>query len=152
MTYRPFLIRLHKDIKIKQWLIELILTLLVLLVPIQVESYEAEVEPVEVKELTTEEKIEERFGHIPHMVETLRCESGLRQFDSVGNPLKSPTNDYGIGQINDYTWSGRASELGIDYKNNIEGNLDMIEVVLEEQGIEAWVCYFMVTGQHNPYY
>ena len=120
-----------------------------MLYPIHVESYVAEVEVVE---LTIEEKVEERFGHIPYLVETLRCESNLKQFNSDGTPLRSPTNDIGIGQINEYTWDKRAEQLGLDYKHSVDDNLDMIDVVLKEQGIEAFVCYFLVTGQPNPYY
>lgn len=70
-----------------------------------------------------------------------KCESGQRQFDSNGNVIKSPTGDYGLFQINDRSWSLKAKELGLDYKNNSLHNILMAKYIKEVQGVNAWACY-----------
>lgn len=103
--------------------------------------------PVEVIEPTVEpptpkELVYETFGDAaPAMWEVFKCESGHRQFDAHGNPLRSPTNDIGFSQINVKTWDKRAGELGLDYRNSLEDNLKMAKYVYDVQGPRAWTCY-----------
>jgi len=94
---------------------------------------------VEVREKTIEEKVLETFGD-KRMLPVVSCESGFRQYDKNGNPLKSPTGDVGVGQVNQVHWS-RAEELGLDIFNNVDDNLAMAKIIYDEQGIEAWTVY-----------
>ncbi len=77
--------------------------------------------------------IQSRFTKI------IQCESGIRQTDSHGRVIVSPTNDVGLGQINIKTWGKEADERGLDLYVR-EDNLEMTRVVLEKQGLGAWVC------------
>ena len=77
------------------------------------------------------------------MVSVLACESGLRQFDSKGNVLVSPTHDYGIAQINQIHLK-KAKEKGFDVINSLKDNLSYAEIIYKEQGISAWTCSRMV--------
>lgn len=85
--------------------------------------------------------IEETFPNDPRMVAVLKCESNHRQFDSNGSPLRSPTNDWGIAQINEKVWDAKAKEMGLDYKHSMEDNLKMARYVYDVQGIRAWMCF-----------
>ncbi len=75
------------------------------------------------------------------MVAVAKCESGLKQFNSKGEVIVSPTKDFGLMQINQLVWDDKAKELGLDYKNNLEDNLKMARHIYEVQGKTAWVCY-----------
>lgn len=84
----------------------------------------------------------------PDMVAIAECESNFRQFNNDGTPLRGKiTPDWGIFQINEPTWDKKAQELGLNYKNSAEDNLQMAKYILEVQGKEAWVCYKKV---QNP--
>lgn len=85
-------------------------------------------------------KIKRYFEDVPEMVAIAECESGFRQFDSDGNPLRSPTNDFGAMQINRKVWHKKSIELGYDYQNDLDDNLKMARYVYEQQGLDAWVC------------
>lgn len=111
------------------------------------EEIEVEIEEV----LTIKQIVIERYGHIPYMVDTLECESNFKQFSDSGGPFMSRTRDFGVGQINEKVWNDVAIRMGLDYKHNLDDNLAMIDLILKEQGIEAWVCYFIVTGLPSPY-
>lgn len=106
--------------------------------------YVEEVQP-EPQPKTVEEKIELAFGEdADTMKKIATCESGMRQFDSEGNTITSHTNDSGLFQINNATWSKTAKELGLDYINSEDDNIEMAKYILEKQGITAWVCFKMV--------
>lgn len=79
----------------------------------------------------------------PRMVSVLTCESGLRQFDSKGNVLVSPTHDYGIAQIS-HVWLKEAKEKGFDIINSMKDNLSFAEIIYSRQGIKGWTCSRMV--------
>lgn len=44
-------------------------------------------------------------------------------------------------QINEATWDDTAKEMGLDYKNNEDDNLELARYIFEVQGVDAWVCY-----------
>lgn len=69
------------------------------------------------------------------MIRIAQCESGLNQ-DAV-----SHTNDYGVFQINKASWHAVAEEMGLDYQNNVDDNIEMAQHIYEVQGREAWVCF-----------
>ena len=86
----------------------------------------------------------------------IKCESNMYQLDpGSGEPLVNRnyrvnkdtgerylhSSDWGLFQINDRAWDARAKELNYDYKNNAYDNVMMGFVILEEQGLNAWVCY-----------
>jgi len=74
------------------------------------------------------------------MVKIVNCESRFRQFDSKGNPLRSPTSDIGLMQINQVHWK-RAKKLGLDIFNSTKDNVEMGKIIYKEQGFEAWSAY-----------
>jgi hypothetical protein len=84
------------------------------------------------------------FPNEPRMVAIFRCESGLKQFNDDGTPIRSHTNDWGIAQINEKTWDSTAQSLGLDYKYSLEDNLKMAQHVYRVQGITAWVCLGLI--------
>lgn len=91
---------------------------------------------------STKTHIRKTFPEDPElMVAIATCESGLRQFDTEGNVIVSPTKDFGIFQINEKTWHNTAESLELDYKNSEEDNIEMARHIFEVQGINAWVCY-----------
>jgi hypothetical protein len=83
---------------------------------------------------TEEEIIREELGE--EFVRIARCESGLRQFDSEGNVLMSPTNDKGIFQINWVHWE-TAQKLGYDL-DTFKGNLGYAKYLKERNGTDDW--------------
>lgn len=120
----------------------LIGVLLTLSQPLQAEA--KEIIPVE---LTIEERVEQTFND-PRMVDVLRCESKLKQYEVRNDgrlvALISPTSDVGIAQINQVHWK-RAKELGLDIFNSIDDNLTMAKIIYDEQGISAWTCSKLVS-------
>ena len=91
------------------------------------------------KPKTTEEKIVKTFPEQPElMLAIANCESGFNQ-DAV-----SHTRDFGTMQVNEKVWDSTANEMGLDYKNNEDDNLEMARHIYEVQGVTAWVCYGIV--------
>lgn len=81
-----------------------------------------------------EQKIEQAFGDKADlMLKIALCESSLRQ--DICNP-KTP--DCGLFQINETSWGEKAKELGLDYKNSVDDNIQMAKHILDTQGIKAW--------------
>lgn len=90
---------------------------------------------------TVEQKIEIAFGKDAEIMKKISiCESGMRQFDIEGNTITSPTNDSGLFQIN-HVWEKKAQELGLDYKNSTDDNIAMAKYILDNGGLNHWVCY-----------
>lgn len=77
---------------------------------------------------------------VPYLYQIAICESGVKQWSSDGKTIVSPTNDYGILQINHNAWDKTAQSLGLDYKNSLVDNVKMAKVVYQEQGLQAWSC------------
>lgn len=91
---------------------------------------------VQTSEPDIEYKIRQAFpDNHETMIAIAECESGLRQ------DIVSPTNDYGLFQINEASWDSVANTMELDYKSSIDDNITMAQHVLEVQGLEAWVCY-----------
>ena len=89
---------------------------------------------------TIQERIARDFS--PRMVKVVACESRFKHWDSKGNVLKSPTQDYGRFQIN---WSNipTAKKLGYDVMTE-EGNYDFALWLYNKYGISQWSCNRMV--------
>jgi len=88
---------------------------------------------------TIRDKVAEAFKDEPKMLPTIGCESNFRQFDSRGKPLRSPTSDVGVMQINQVHW-GEAKKLGLDIFYSEDDNIKMGRIIYESQGLEAWTC------------
>ena len=74
------------------------------------------------------------------MLDVFRCESGLKQFESDGTVVLSPTLDVGIAQINLKTWLKKSQLMGLDIINSQEDNLKMAKWIYDNVGEQAWVC------------
>jgi hypothetical protein len=100
--------------------------------------------PIQINQNTYAKQLALReFGHIPEMVRVIECESNFRQYDKNGNPLIGFTGDIGIMQIAPQYWLEESKKLGHDIYT-AEGNIAMGKVILERQGIDAWVCHRIV--------
>lgn len=89
---------------------------------------------------STSTLISETFGNQTALMERISlCESGDRQFLD-GKPLMSETRDFGYYQISEEYNGELADSLGLDYKNSFIDNLKMAKIILDRQGIGAWVC------------
>ena len=84
------------------------------------------------------------FVDEPIMHRIGQCESGNRQFNSKGQTIVSPTNDFGRYQINQYTWDSTAREMNLDYKGSEIDNYKMARHVLDVQGLSAWACLKLI--------
>lgn len=109
--------------------------------PNEIHEVEAQ-EPVPLK-TETEQIIEltyEHFGdNAERMLEIAECESGLSQTRN-GEVLMSPTRDFGAYQINEKTWDKTFTEMGLDYKNNLQDNILAAKYIYSQSGEGAWVC------------
>jgi hypothetical protein len=101
----------------------------------------AESPTADLPETTATQLVAFYFGDdAKRMEQIFTCESGLRQFDSEGNVIVSPTRDFGIAQINEKVWDSKAKEMGLDYKGSMFDNLKMAKHIYDVSGKRAWVC------------
>lgn len=84
--------------------------------------------------------VSEAFPSEPDMVAIAGCESGYRQLTASGTPLISPTDDVGVLQINIPTWGADAAARHLDIYHSAADNIAEAQIVLAEQGVEAWTC------------
>lgn len=73
------------------------------------------------------------------MIRIAYCESGMKQFDSKGNVIRSHTKDVGILQIHEPLWKEKSEELGYDIYT-LAGNVKMARYIYGIQKESAWVC------------
>jgi hypothetical protein len=78
------------------------------------------------------------------LIKIAQCESGMRHHLPSGTIVRNTENknktiDSGLFQVNT-VWEKRAKQLGLDL-NDIDGQIKMAKVIIEEQGLNAWVCY-----------
>ena len=95
-------------------------------------------------EMTIRDKVARMFPEEPIMVQVAYCESKHRQLVN-GKPLISPTSDVGVMQINQVHWK-EAKKLGLDIFYSEDDNIKMGRIVYEKQGVSAWTCYKLVSG------
>lgn len=89
---------------------------------------------------TPKQLISENFP--PRMMKIVQCESGFKQ-EVKGRVLKSPTNDYGLMQING-SWIPKAKKLGYNIMT-LEGNVEMGKWIYKNAGgINNWSCNKLV--------
>lgn len=112
----------------------LLIAVLFLGISVKAEVVEAPAAP---HELSVKEKVEFIFHDSPIMIKKLHCESGYRQFDEKGNPLKSKTLDYGVAQIN-HSHLKEAESLGLDIKNSVDDNLKYARLLFDKYGSSQW--------------
>lgn len=92
---------------------------------------------------TAEEKIidqAERLGLDSSVaVRIARCESGLRQFDDQGRPLRGQINplDTGIFQLNEKYHLANCQRLGFDIYTE-KGNIDCALNLMKREGTTPW--------------
>lgn len=89
------------------------------------------------KNAGVEELVREVFADAPIMVRVFRCESGLKQFETNGEVLVSPTRDVGVSQINLKAHAKTAKQLGFDIYTT-EGNLAYARYLFERRGTRDW--------------
>ena len=102
----------------------------------QMERYQ----PILLRELTLREK--QKIFLLEHLnnVEAFKklnavfdCESNWNQ-----DVVNYKSGDYGIAQINEYTWDKTAKTLGLDYKNSWQDNLLMAIYIYHQEGLKPW--------------
>lgn len=83
--------------------------------------------------------VEREFGTSSVMVDIARCESGFRQFDESGEPLRGHLNsqDIGVFQINEKYHLEASKRLTIDIYS-LDGNIAYGRHLYESQGTRPW--------------
>jgi phosphoglycerate dehydrogenase-like enzyme len=87
-----------------------------------------------------EERVREVFDDAPIMVAILRCESGLKQYDSeTGGPLmnQAGSSATGVAQIMASVHEKAARRLGFDIRT-AEGNIAYAEYLYMTEGTRPW--------------
>ena len=93
--------------------------------------------------------VRDHFADVGIMVEIARCESGFRQFDKEGKPLKNPgSTATGVFQLMASYHREPASNLGMDI-DTVEGNLAYADVLYRQSGTTPWLASFSCWGSAN---
>lgn len=89
---------------------------------------------------TVESRIHWQFAGNPVMIAIAKCESGMRQWETNGSPLRGRQHrpDTGVFQINKAAHAGRARKLGLDL-DTFEGNVAYASMLYETEGTTPWV-------------
>ncbi len=82
--------------------------------------------------------VEGTFGTSSPMVAAAGCESGFRQFDDSGKPLKNPgSSATGVFQILGSVHRASALKMGFDI-DTVEGNIGYAKVLYDANGTVPW--------------
>lgn len=94
-------------------------------------------------ETTILTKLQDAFPDNPVMIEIAKCESELRQFDEIGEPLTGGVNGSMIGlfQFNNDIHATEAQRKGIDIKT-LEGNIEYAKILFATEGFNPWISSF----------
>ncbi len=83
------------------------------------------------------------------MINISQCESGFNHWDDGGsivvNKNVDGSIDWGVMQVNDKVWGGKAEELGHDIQS-LDGNLQMALYIRKEKGASEWACHQKIAG------
>ena len=94
---------------------------------------------VEKKQIQEIEAVARYFPDVfDEAIAVFKCESGISQFRKDGSVVTSPTNDYGLAQINKVHLR-KAESLGQDVFT-MTGNLGFARYLYDLYGWEPWVC------------
>ena len=88
---------------------------------------------------SVEEQVQAFFKDIPVMQEIAKCESGFRQFNADGTPLRGgwAGGMIGVFQFHERIHSAPARVLGYDLAT-LEGNLAYAKHLYETSGTQPW--------------
>lgn len=92
--------------------------------------------------LWAKETVEVPIKEVPPVLKRIiQCESGGKHYDKNGQVLMRANNnksiDIGIGQINEYYWGKKATEMGLDLTKE-KDNMQFTQWLFEEKGSEPW--------------
>ncbi len=107
----------------------------------EIKEVKAEASPTIIRELTLNEQqriylyeqLNYNLKEYQLLSRVIQCES---KWDA--NAFNSKTKDFGLMQINEYTWENKANELGYDYRNNWQDNIKMGVWIYQNSGIQNW--------------
>ena len=85
-----------------------------------------------------EATVREYFADNPVMISIAQCESGFRQYNSDGTPLRGSNLYIGVFQIDEKIHAVWATQLGMDIYT-LEGNLAYAKHLYERAGTRPWV-------------
>lgn len=85
-----------------------------------------------------EGQVNMEFADVPAMIGVAECESGFRQYDSSGFPLRGGTdgNYIGVFQISS-GWAATAAAMNMDIYSTA-GNLAFAQYLYEQKGLQPW--------------
>ena len=106
-------------------------------------DYSATSTPSEMRVIVRNALQMSKIDDISVVMAVVECESHFRQYDASGDVLASPTDDYGVMQINAHYWYEKAVSMGYDIFS-IDGNINMGIFILKTSGIKAWSCLKLV--------
>lgn len=91
------------------------------------------------KMMSTEQYVRQFFKDTPVMIEIAHCESGFRQLDNEGNPIKNHggSSATGVMQIMASIHEEDAEKLGMDI-NTLEGNVRFAKHLYNKFGTKPW--------------
>lgn len=91
------------------------------------------------KIMSTEQYVRQYFKDTPVMIEIAHCESGFRQLDNLGNPIKNHggSSATGVMQIMASIHEEDAKKLGFDI-NTLEGNVGFAKHLYDRYGTKPW--------------
>lgn len=81
--------------------------------------------------------VRKEFAQNPEMIEVAKCESGFRQFNNNGTPLKGSGLYIGVFQIDEKIHADYAKNLGMDIYT-LEGNVAYAKYLFEKSGTRPW--------------
>src|SRR4051812_34005609 len=84
-----------------------------------------------------ETTVQAYFANAPEMIVIAKCESGFRQYDNSGSPLRGGGGRYiGIFQISE-GHAATAQSLGLDMYTT-DGNIAYAKYLYDKQGTAPW--------------
>lgn len=85
----------------------------------------------------TEAAVRAYFVDTPAMIAIAQCESGFRQFNNDGTPLRANKPYVGVFQIDEKIHAAPARDLGLDL-DTLDGNLGYAKHLYEQAGTRPW--------------
>lgn len=106
-----------------------------------VEEAKAEASPTTIRELTLNEQqrlylyeqVNYNIQDYQILSRIIWCES---RWDAEA--YNSKTGDFGLMQVNQFTWDEKAKELGYNYKNDWQDNIKFGVWIYKNSGIQNW--------------
>lgn len=85
----------------------------------------------------TETAVRSYFADVPAMILIAKCESGFRQYNTNGTPLRGSGLYIGVFQVDEKIHAGTARGMGMDIYT-LDGNLAYAKYLYDQAGTRPW--------------